>query len=79
MIFSELIIHFTPISVDRVSFSAPVFEANESDAGLVVALELERPENIIHEVTVTVSTMEISGSDSAKGTYVHMFSSKTYA
>ena len=57
--------------MDRVSFVASVFEANESDAGLAVVLELERPENMIHEVTVTVRTMELSGSDSAKGMYMH--------
>ena len=60
-------IRLTPISVDRVSFVASVFEANESDAGLAVVLELERPENMIREVNVTVRTMELSGSDSAKG------------
>ena len=54
--------------MDRVSFVASVFEASESDAELLVVLELERPENIFREVTVTVRTMELSGSDSAKGT-----------
>ena len=63
----EFTTHLNLLSVDRVSFVASVFEANESDAELLVVLELERPQNINRHVNVTVRTMAVPGPESAKG------------
>ena len=60
--------------MNRVSFNVSTFEANESDGVLEVILTLERPENNINEVTVTVSTMDLLTPDSAKGAvYIHAY------
>lgn len=58
-------------SVDRVSFSASVFEANETDMALDVMLVLQRSSSISRKVHVRVKTRDLQETGSAEGIYLY--------
>lgn len=65
------VIYGDKLSVNRVSFSASVFEANEADMALDVMLVLQRSSSISREVRVRVKTMDLQETGSAEGIYLY--------
>ena len=57
----------TFLSVDRVTLSASVFEANESDAALEVMLMLQRSSTLSNTVSIRLKTRDLQETTSAIG------------